>query len=999
MSNTEKYTIKDILTKYIAYLQDNEIKYPVSGLDYSSLYPSLIMAYNLSPEYLIIDKDYKNNIKDKGYNIHNIEFEYNYKNYLDEDKTTQIIGWTVRHNEENKENPMFGLYPTILRDLFKQRAEMKKELFIYKDKKEHIEKYETDYINNKEYKECLFKLKYCDTKQKALKVFMNTFYGEMGNKNSPLFQLPLAGGVTSAGQYNLLLVKKYVESLDHKVYYGDSVIGETPILIRINKLEIKLIQIRDLGWKNNYIWKYGEKEYILPNLNIFTYLEVYTENGWTKIKKMIRHKTNKKLYRISTLNSVVVVTEDHSLLNSKKEKIKPTECNKGTELLQWESIKLDEFQYDIDYSLKHYLSQNYIYCYTQIKAQYFYLYLISSGFNVIIETFTNKKYPVYKLTITKEKLLDYNKIQNIEFIGYSTDYVYDLETESHHFAAGIGKLVVHNTDSLYISCPSSYYKDIDKKYYTNQINKEEYNTELINITFKAIEDIKVKVNEYLYQNNGTRYLKMSYEEVLYPLAFLSKKKYFGIPHETLANFKPKDLFIRGLEVKKRGVSELLKIICMDLMWKSMDLNNTKTLKELVIDKIKEIFSKKWNLEDFIQSGVWKPEKKNITLNNFVERMKQENKMIPTPGERFNYVIIKRYPYKYDYKGRQIELSKADKMEYLDIVKKYNYDIDLKYYFDNQLTGQFARLISYENEFEYKVYNEYTNELIIDDDKTLNNCKKYILKLVDQFNNTFIDRKQIFKDLYKTVNNKYLEKKNKIYDKKFNIILNTKCKINDSSNIYQIIIDNIDNILDKYNDLDELIYKTIKHSNIKLKNKLDTFSSKNSTNESINNELNNSKFSNSKLLTLYNNKNDSYYMKIKYLYQNKFNKELEELLNLLNQYNLQDKIFNIDNLNIINITTYIRENKKIDNICNSNIKNEDIDSLINDNIIEENLNNDSLYFNIDNDILNNIYNRYIKLISLKKNILIHDRMYNNIYKNIFSNVNYIQKPKNLDRLQF
>ena len=26
------------------------------------------------------------------------------------------------------------------------------------------------------------------------------------------------------------------------------------------------------------------------------------------------------------------------------------------------------------------------------------------------------------------------------------------------------------------------------------------------------------------------------------------------------NFKPKDLFIRGLEVKKRGVSELLKII-------------------------------------------------------------------------------------------------------------------------------------------------------------------------------------------------------------------------------------------------------------------------------------------------------------------------------------------------------------------------------------------------------------------------------------------------------
>lgn len=29
-------------------------------------------------------------------------------------------------------------------------------------------------------------------------------------------------------------------------------------------------------------------------------------------------------------------------------------------------------------------------------------------------------------------------------------YVYDLETENHHFAAGIGRLVVHNTDSVMV---------------------------------------------------------------------------------------------------------------------------------------------------------------------------------------------------------------------------------------------------------------------------------------------------------------------------------------------------------------------------------------------------------------------------------------------------------------------------------------------------------------------------------------------------------------------
>jgi DNA polymerase elongation subunit (family B) len=234
MANYAENNIKDILNKYIQYLDKNEIEYPVSGLDYSSLYPSLIMTYNLSPEYLVTDENYMLELKNKDYDIHNIEFEYNYKDYLSNDKSKIIKAWTIRHDESNKQNSMFGLYPSILRDLFKQRSEMKKELAVYKDKKEHIEKYETDYEDTVEYKECIFKLNYCDTKQKALKVFMNTFYGEMGNKNSPLFQLPLAGGVTSSGQRNLLLIKDYVEPLGHKVYYGDSVIGETPILIKSN---------------------------------------------------------------------------------------------------------------------------------------------------------------------------------------------------------------------------------------------------------------------------------------------------------------------------------------------------------------------------------------------------------------------------------------------------------------------------------------------------------------------------------------------------------------------------------------------------------------------------------------------------------------------------------------------------------------------------------------------------------------------------------------------
>ena len=31
------------------------------------------------------------------------------------------------------------------------------------------------------------------------------------------------------------------------------------------------------------------------------------------------------------------------------------------------------------------------------------------------------------------------------------DYVYDLTTTNHHFAAGVGNMIVHNTDSVFFT--------------------------------------------------------------------------------------------------------------------------------------------------------------------------------------------------------------------------------------------------------------------------------------------------------------------------------------------------------------------------------------------------------------------------------------------------------------------------------------------------------------------------------------------------------------------
>ena len=41
-----------------------------------------------------------------------------------------------------------------------------------------------------------------------------------------------------------------------------------------------------------------------------------------------------------------------------------------------------------------------------------------------------------------------NSIKSMEEIPYE-GYVYDLTTDNHHFAAGVGNMIVHNTDSVF----------------------------------------------------------------------------------------------------------------------------------------------------------------------------------------------------------------------------------------------------------------------------------------------------------------------------------------------------------------------------------------------------------------------------------------------------------------------------------------------------------------------------------------------------------------------
>jgi DNA polymerase elongation subunit (family B) len=826
----------DAMAQYVEYASRSKNQYPVSGLDYASLYPSIIMAYNISPERLIIDETYARELMAQGVNLQHVSFPFCGK---------MMRSWFVRHNNNPDEYSICG---KLLIELFDRRAAIKKVLKHYgesifemeQEMKPFIERnHLEEYPRLAEYEETRFDYVSYDSKQKAVKIFMNTLYGEMGNTISCICAVQVAGSVTAMGRHNLKLAKQFVEEkLEMCTYYGDSVVGDTPIMIsRIvdGKSSKDLVPIEELD--TLYTMYNDGKEWIdYSDKNVY----VMTEDGYSKILKVIRHRTNKKLYRVTTHIGSVIVTEDHSLLNADKEKIKPQDCTVGTSLLHWQPEPLDQlidiqsdiiedlspeealsyvkgFIYgggrcdaDTPFTLSNILSlmeewqsefyssrghkkvpqnvlngdrriklafmQGYfvaagntfndMHCEGQIGSQGLYLLLLDLGYKVSVCVDGDM---VYRLTFTHDKYRcdDITAIKFIEEMGECSGYVYDLETESHHFAAGVGQMVVHNTDSLYVSCNPRHFVDHDREYFTGAIDKLAYGTRLVETTFEQIEIAKTAVNLHLIEDNGSKFLKMAYEEVLYPCAFLSKKKYYGVPHEENVDFYPRKLFLRGLEIVKRGASDVLKDVINEVLLEVMDIKTTRDLMDIVKQAISRVFNTNWPLSAFAKTKSYRPDKKNISVQTMIRRYREMNyHTIPAPNVRFKYVICKYYPWTYDIEGRQKKITIGDCMELLERVVEEGLEIDLEYYFDNELTGQFARLITFCDEvYVPPVADEEVNttgmtDIEIDvinkemytrsEDALFKSAKKYIGQMAKHYSKAYVNKGSLFANTWREV---------------------------------------------------------------------------------------------------------------------------------------------------------------------------------------------------------------------------------------------------------
>lgn len=144
-------------------------------------------------------------------------------------------------------------------------------------------------------------------------------------------------------QYTLTVTnKKFIEDpkipvdVTIKVHYGDSVTSDTPLLLyKDGQVHIKTISSI---FNESKMYEYPDFKMFDQTIRLekqysTTDYQVWTDKGWVNIKKVIRHKTDKKIYRVLTHTGCVDVTEDHSLINENYEMVKPGELKIGDTLL------------------------------------------------------------------------------------------------------------------------------------------------------------------------------------------------------------------------------------------------------------------------------------------------------------------------------------------------------------------------------------------------------------------------------------------------------------------------------------------------------------------------------------------------------------------------------------------------------------------------------------------------------------------------------------------
>ena len=179
--------------------------------------------------------------------------------------------------------------------------------------------------------------------QIALKTLINSLYGALGNKAFILINEKIAQAITGNGRYFIKSfgrrIEKYLQSLKkwNKPYYiysdTDSCVGDTLISTSQGK-----IKIEDLFERSGEIVKNENGSFVkrLDEKILAKSMNSDFEIQDKKIIYVMKHKVNKRMFKISVNDKSVIITEDHSVMIKRNDNlisVKPTEILETDKLI------------------------------------------------------------------------------------------------------------------------------------------------------------------------------------------------------------------------------------------------------------------------------------------------------------------------------------------------------------------------------------------------------------------------------------------------------------------------------------------------------------------------------------------------------------------------------------------------------------------------------------------------------------------------------------------
>jgi DNA polymerase elongation subunit (family B) len=170
----------------------------VASFDLNSLYPHLMMQYNISPETLIEPEDYTQemrNVLSQGVSVDKL--------LTKSVDTSRLENVTITPNGQFFRTDIQGFLPKMMEEMYQDRSKFKKMMLSAK------QEYENQTDESKKY-EIEKRIAKYNNIQLAKKVSLNSAYGALGSQYFRFYDLRMALGVTTAGQLSIRWIENKI---------------------------------------------------------------------------------------------------------------------------------------------------------------------------------------------------------------------------------------------------------------------------------------------------------------------------------------------------------------------------------------------------------------------------------------------------------------------------------------------------------------------------------------------------------------------------------------------------------------------------------------------------------------------------------------------------------------------------------------------------------------------------------------------------------------------